>query len=87
MRAGIAKAFVAAGFEATVHTIVKQVVTRDWPTFVLKSGLRANSFLAQISDQEFEAGMAALRNHAASAASSEAVVEDLDWFVFTKPHQ
>jgi ubiquinone/menaquinone biosynthesis C-methylase UbiE len=83
-RGDVTKFFVTAGFVQTVHTIVKQVVARDWPTFVQKSSLRADSFLAQIDDKDFEAGMAALRDHAASVDSSEAVVEDLDWYVFTK---
>lgn len=86
-RGDVTKVFVAAGLVPTVHAIVKQVVTRDWPTFVQKSSLRADSFLARISDQDFEAGMAALRSHAASADPSEAVVEDLDWYVFTKRRQ
>lgn len=86
-RSDVTRVFVAAGFIPTVHAIVKQVVARDWPTFVHKSSLRADSFLARISDQDFEMGMAALRNHAANANPSEAVVEDLDWYVFTKRQQ
>jgi ubiquinone/menaquinone biosynthesis C-methylase UbiE len=83
-RRDVGDVFEAAGFAQSVHTIVTQVVAGDWSTFVRNSGLRADSFLSRISDGDFEAGMAALRQHAACAHPHEAVVEELDWYVFTK---
>jgi hypothetical protein len=59
------------------------VVASDWPSFVRKSGLRADSFLARLSDREFDQGMAMLRAHRANINSAEAVTEEIDWFVFT----
>ena len=56
----------------------------DWLEFVRKSALRADSFLARLSDTEFEHGMAALRAHDANINPAEAVTEEIDWFVFTK---
>jgi ubiquinone/menaquinone biosynthesis C-methylase UbiE len=82
-RTDVCEVFEGAGFMLVVHAIVRQVVAPNWSDFAHKSGLRADSFLARISDADFEAGMAALRHHAAHADPAEAVVEDLDWYVFT----
>jgi hypothetical protein len=76
--------FVAAGFTPRHHEIVTEVVAPDWPSFVRKSALRADSFLARLSDTEFDQGMAALRAHHANSNPTEAVTEEIDWFVFTK---
>jgi ubiquinone/menaquinone biosynthesis C-methylase UbiE len=76
--------FERAGFTLAIHEIVRQIVAPNWPSFVHKSSLRADSFLARISDEGFAHGMAALRAHAARTSPDEAVVEELDWYVFTK---
>jgi hypothetical protein len=44
--------FLAAGFAAEHHVIITEVVAPDWPGFVRKSGLRADSFLARMSDED-----------------------------------
>jgi SAM-dependent methyltransferase len=72
--------FAAAGFTPRRH----EIVAPDWPSFVRKSALRADSFLARLSDTEFDQGMAALRAHRANINPAEAVTEEIDWFVFTK---
>ena len=76
--------FAANGFMAMHHEIIREVVAPDWPSFVRKSALRADSFLARLSDTEFDQGMAALRAHGANSDPDEAVTEEIDWFVFTK---
>lgn len=76
--------FIAAGFAPRHYEIVTEVVASDWPTFAQKSALRADSFLARLSDIEFDQGMAALRAHFANFTADEAVTEEIDWFVFTK---
>lgn len=76
--------FERAGFTLVVHDVVSHVVAPNWLSFVHKSSLRADSFLARLSDEDFEVGMAALRVHAAGTAPDVAVAEELDWFVFTK---
>jgi len=83
-RDGARNAFEGAGFKLAVHEIVRQVVAPNWPSFVHKTSLRADSFLARVSDEDFEAGMTALRAHAAHTSPDEAVVEEVDWYVFTK---
>ena len=77
--------FAAAGFTPRHHEIVTEVVAPDWPSFVRKSALRADSFLARLSDTEFDQGMAALRVHCADLNPAEAVIEEIDWFVFKNP--
>jgi ubiquinone/menaquinone biosynthesis C-methylase UbiE len=76
--------FATAGFMPMHHEIIKEVVASDWPSFVRKSALRADSFLARLSDTEFDRGMAALRAHRANRDPDGAVTEEIDWFVFTK---
>ena len=75
---------VAAGFDTRHHAIVTERVAADWPEFIRKSALRADSFLARLSDAEFDHGMAALRAHAAEIDPNDAVTEQIDWWVFTK---
>src|SRR5229473_1249405 len=47
-----------------------------------KIAFRADSILAQLGDQEFAEGLAALREHAAIALPNEPVIELIDFFVF-----
>ena len=82
--AEVRTSLLAAGFTLMHHEIVTEVVAQDWLTFVRKSALRADSFLARLSDMEFDQGMAALRAHGSSINPNEAVTEEIDWFVFTK---
>jgi ubiquinone/menaquinone biosynthesis C-methylase UbiE len=84
-RQGITAVFAAAGFRAVTHQVVTQVTALDWPTFVDKSALRADSFLARLSDEDFHQGMAALRAHGDEIDANTPVVEELDWFVFNRP--
>jgi SAM-dependent methyltransferase len=76
--------FAAIGFTPRHHEIVTELVSPDWPSFVRKSALRADSFLARLSNAEFDQGMAALRAHRANINPDEAVTEEIDWFVFAK---
>jgi len=76
--------FTAAGFTPVVHEIVRQVVAPNWPIFVHKSSLRADSFLARLSNEDFSVGMARLHAHGHGADQDDAVTEEIDWFVFTK---
>jgi hypothetical protein len=66
------------------HEVVIQVVAPDWPSFVDKSATRADSFLARISDRDFDRGMAAMRAGDAAVDPYKPVTEEIDWFVFTR---
>ena len=80
----IARVFTAAGFASIVHSVVRQVVSPDWPSFVEKSALRADSFLARLSDHDFEHGMARLRSPGNHIDQDAVVTEEIDWFVFAR---
>jgi ubiquinone/menaquinone biosynthesis C-methylase UbiE len=80
----IERVFVAADFVPVVHKVVTQVVARDWPNLVEKSSFRADSFLARLSDEDFERGMAAMRSHGDVLDHGDPVTEEIDWFVCTR---
>jgi SAM-dependent methyltransferase len=83
-RADIGAIFEGAGFNRVAHDVVTQVTAPDWPSFVAKSALRADSFLARLSDDEFRAGMDALQAHAGGIDTAAVVTEEIDWFVFAR---
>jgi SAM-dependent methyltransferase len=83
-RRDIESFFAASGFALVVHKVVIQVTAANWPSFVEKSALRADSFLARLSDNDFQRGMAALRTHGDAIDQNDAVTEEIDWFVFTR---
>jgi len=60
------------------------VTDADWPSFIEKSALRADAFLARLSDGEFQQGMAALRDAGNAISQSDAVSEEIDWFVLRR---
>jgi len=81
-RAKIVATFESVGFARVTHRVVRQTIAPDWPSFVEKSALRGDSFLARLSDGEFRVGMDALRAHGDSIDVSAPVTEEIDWFVF-----
>jgi SAM-dependent methyltransferase len=74
--------FASAGFQSICHQLIRSEVAGSWDAYADKLAFRADSILAQLSDQEFEAGLAALRKHAATAPLDEPVSELVDFFVF-----
>jgi len=83
-RRDIGSVFKMIGFTPVVHQVVTQVTAPNWPSFVEKSALRADSFLARLSNDDFQRGMAALRTHGDAINQNVAVTEEIDWFVFTR---
>ena len=73
--------FEAAGLKGCAHQLVAHTLATDWQHFSDKLALRADSFLARLPDEEFAAGVAKLRAHAAQSAP-ENVTEMIDFFVF-----
>jgi len=80
----IQRVFMDEGFGILSHSVLTQVVAPDWGTFVEKSALRADSFLARLSDRDFEQGMAALRSPSAAINQNDPVTEEIGWFVFAR---
>jgi hypothetical protein len=83
-RRDIEAVFAVSGFTPVVHQVVTQVTAPNWPSFVEKSALRADSFLARLSNDDFQRGMAAFRTHGDAIDQNDAVTEEIDWFVFTR---
>jgi SAM-dependent methyltransferase len=86
-RRDIQSVFAVGGFISIVHQVVTQVTAPDWPSFIEKSALRADSFLAslaRLSDDDFQEGMAALRTPGDAINQNDAVTEAIDWFVFLR---
>jgi ubiquinone/menaquinone biosynthesis C-methylase UbiE len=83
-RREIEAVFSAGGLTPVVHQVVTQIIAADWPRFVEKSALRADSFLARLSDHDFLQGMNALQNPGDAIKQEDAVTEEIDWFVFTR---
>jgi SAM-dependent methyltransferase len=74
--------FENAGLQLKAYRLVSHVLALGWEELADKLALRADSFLARLPDAEFAAGMVALRAHARSRPRQEAVLEDIDFFVF-----
>lgn len=81
-QARIESIFAAAGFHLTAHELVPSRAAESWSAYAQKLAHRADSILIQLSDREFEDGLAAVRKHAASRPSHEPVTEPVDFFVF-----
>jgi ubiquinone/menaquinone biosynthesis C-methylase UbiE len=75
--------FEAVGLKRCAHQLVTHTLATDWHQFANKLALRADSFLARLPDEEFAAGMAKLRAHAAQCAP-EHITEMIDFFVFQR---
>jgi len=80
----IRRVFVDGGFTPVVQEKVRQVIAPNWSSLVEKSGLRADSFLARLADEDFEKGMAAFRSPGRSIDLDAPVTEEINWFVFTR---
>jgi SAM-dependent methyltransferase len=74
--------FGRAGFQLVRHDLVQSVAAGNWNVYAEKIECRAISILAQLSDGEFEDGLAALCEHAATAQSGGPVIELMDFYVF-----
>lgn len=77
----VREAFEAAGFRTASTDIVTQQIAPDFATYIEKLAAGADSVLAQLSEADFNAGIAAMRTHAASAVDSP-VCEPIDVLVF-----
>ncbi len=72
--------FALAGFRLSDYELVSSQTAGSWPEYADKVSYRADSILTQLPDEEFDAGLKALRAYAATR--HDAVVEPVDFFVF-----
>jgi ubiquinone/menaquinone biosynthesis C-methylase UbiE len=80
-RQDIEAVFRESGFTLVLSEVVKQRIASDWEAFIAKTALRADSFLARLSDIEFQQGLTAMENH---ERRHSPVTEEIDWFVFRR---
>ncbi len=73
--------FVAAGFRLVTLDVVTQTIAPNHVVFADKLATGADSVLARLSQDEFQAGIEAVRAYA-SRVSNEAITEPIDYFVF-----
>ena len=76
--------FEAAGFYMVTSELVTQEIAPNYAAYAEKLSAGADSVLASLSRSEFDAGMRALRAHAAHS-DGQAVFEPIDVFVFRSP--
>ena len=67
--------FASAGLDLHHREIVPHVVAADWQTLAEKMALRADSFVAQLPDDEYQAGLQALSKLATTADSRPSVLQ------------
>jgi ubiquinone/menaquinone biosynthesis C-methylase UbiE len=83
-RSQIKSIFVGAGFDPVAHQVITHQMSPHWRGFADKIAMRGDSILARLPDDDFRAGMTALRAYAEHADQGELVTEELDFFVFRR---
>jgi ubiquinone/menaquinone biosynthesis C-methylase UbiE len=83
--AGIRDTFAAAGLHMIASRIITQTIAPDWSVYAEKLAAGGDSVLAQLSRQDFDGGLAAVRRHAGTTEGHQAVVEPIDLFVLVPP--
>jgi ubiquinone/menaquinone biosynthesis C-methylase UbiE len=74
--------FAGAGLRCLEHELVQGAAADNWLEYSEKISYRADSVLAQLSDDEFSAGLENLRGYAQERNEDGPVVELIDFFVF-----
>ena len=77
----VCQVFETAGFRTIAVDVVTQEIAPTFQRYAEKISAGADSVLASLSQTDFEAGLEALRSHAARV-DREAVSEPIDVFVF-----
>lgn len=77
----VREVFESAGFSTVSSDVVIQEIAPDYATYTEKLLAGADSVLAQLSPADFQAGIEAMRAHAARAGDKP-VCEPIDVFVF-----
>jgi len=76
----VREVFESAGFNVSCDIVIQKIAS-DWTAYAEKVAAGADSVLVQLSPSDFQAGMDALRDHAARVPDM-AVIEPIDVFVF-----
>jgi ubiquinone/menaquinone biosynthesis C-methylase UbiE len=78
----IRRGLAAAGFHELAHEQIEQVVAKNPEAFYERTSLRADSALALLPDQKFQAGLSRLRFEIEQEMLTGPVTETLDLLVF-----
>ncbi|MEM8645657.1 MAG: methyltransferase domain-containing protein [Pseudomonadota bacterium] len=81
-RARLSEIFGQYGFTLKANETHWHEIAPNWAAFAQKMALRADSFVAQLSEEEFEAGLAALRQKALTAPEHESAQLRVDLLVY-----
>ena len=81
-RAVLEASFATADLHVVASEIVTQTIAPDWIAYAEKLAAGGDSVLARLSQQDFEAGLAAVRRHAVQEGRGP-VTEPIDFFVFS----
>jgi ubiquinone/menaquinone biosynthesis C-methylase UbiE len=81
----VREVFESAGLRMTTLKLVSQQIASSYAAYAEKLSAGADSILASLSSHDFDAGMRALRAHAADN-DGEAIFEPIDVFVFSIEH-
>ena len=76
--------FLTAGFKLVAHQSDWHEVASNWQSYADKLALKADSFVARLSDSEFKSGLEAIRKHAENQVANERVGLNVDLFVYQK---
>ena len=78
--------FAQAELALIHHELVPSEVASDWMEYASKLEHRADSVLVQLSDGEFQDGLASVKRYAQSHTGDGPVTELVDFFVFRRPN-
>lgn len=79
--AGLTAAFESAGFRGIAAEIVTQIIAPTWSAYIDQIAAGGDSVLARLSEEDFAAGLRAMRSHD-PGPDPVPVVEPIDVFVF-----
>ena len=82
-RAELSAMFEAAELEGVATVCITQTIATDWNAYAEKLAAGGDSVLAQLSSEDFEHGLAALK-HRATHERDRPVVEPIDLLVFRR---
>jgi SAM-dependent methyltransferase len=77
----ICAVFECAGFRSAIVGELVQQVAANWPQYATRIATGADSVLASLNQEQFDAGLRRLRDHATKHASTP-VTETIDYFAF-----
>ncbi|HXM50920.1 MAG TPA: methyltransferase domain-containing protein [Pyrinomonadaceae bacterium] len=80
----VREVFEAAAFRLVTFELITQEISPSYSAYAEKLAAGADSVLARLSQADFDAGMQALRAHAAHS-DGQAVFEPIDVFIFGSP--